>query len=115
MAYKDPNDPRKNAAKRRWYLRNKEKHKADRKKRQKRNREYVKNFKKGKACLDCKNMFPFYAMDFDHKDTTQKSFNLSLVTTQSLETIDKEIKKCDLICSNCHRGRTYKRLHGLVE
>lgn len=115
MSYKNPNDPRKVEAKRRWYLKNKEKHKADRIKRQNRNRDFVKNFKNGKPCHDCKQLFPSYVMDFDHRDGETKLFNLSLVTTQSLETIKKEIKKCDVVCANCHRIRTFMRLHGPVE
>jgi hypothetical protein len=27
----------------------------------------------------------------------------------SKETLDRELAKCDLVCANCHRERTYQR------
>jgi hypothetical protein len=32
----------------------------------------------------------------------------------SREAILKEVAKCELVCSNCHRNRTYERNHSLV-
>ena len=109
MAYKDPKDPRNKESKRQWYLRNKEVHKADRIKRTLRNKKYYKEFKKNKPCLDCKIVYPTYVLDFDHRDGTKKRFNISLVSSHSIETLQKEIDKCDLVCANCHRIRTHKR------
>jgi len=46
------------------------------------------------------------ALDFHHKDPTQKSFRLSdaLVRTKqySREMVEAEILKCELLCKNCH-------------
>ena len=66
-------------------------------------------------CGDCKHKFHFAAMDFDHRDGTDKVGNVSrLVTEVSWETLQKELDKCDLVCSNCHRIRTYERQHDPV-
>jgi hypothetical protein len=48
-------------------------------------------------------------MDFDHRDEKEKSFIISGSYNRKKEVLLKEIKKCDIICSNCHRIRTKKR------
>ena len=61
------------------------------------------------ACADCHQRFPFFAMDFDHRDPADKLFEvprmLGRVTTQELL---EEVSKCDIVCANCHRDRTYR-------
>lgn len=68
----------------------------------------------GTPCMDCGGVFKFIAMDFDHRLDETKSFAVSTMnyycaTTENLATVSKEIAKCDLICSNCHRVRTEER------
>lgn len=63
---------------------------------------------KNKPCLDCKNSFPPECMDFDHV-RGEKVANPGNMFTWSQESILAEIAKCDLVCSNCHRIRTFKR------
>ena len=48
-------------------------------------------------------------MQFDHLERQKKTFNISEWSTYILnyELLLEEIKKCDLICSNCHLIRTY--------
>lgn len=73
--------------------------------RRERNRLYIRS-KKNHPCMDCGVQYPHYVMDFDHREN--KLFNVSrMVTGFSLEAIDVEIEKCDLVCSNCHRIRTW--------
>ena len=50
-------------------------------------------------------------MDFDHKNGKIKVGNIASMTTRnlSLSRIKNEIEKCDIVCANCHRIRTYKR------
>ncbi len=63
---------------------------------------------KDRPCLDCGVSYPYYVMDFDHV-RGEKSFNLSEVVkgAQSKKVILEEIDKCEVVCSNCHRIRTY--------
>jgi hypothetical protein len=71
------------------------------------------NLLKQKPCSDCGKNYPSYVMDFDHKDGEIKEHNIArmvLAQAFSKENILKEIKKCDLVCSNCHRERTYQKL-----
>lgn len=68
---------------------------------------------KDRPCMDCGVKYPAYVMDFDHKDGEVKVASVSwlaLHNTSNFEKIKLEIKKCDLVCANCHRVRTFKRL-----
>ena len=76
-------------------------------------REFVSALKSG-PCIDCGKRFPPYVMDFDHRNEDNKHGNIGTLVSQSYYTIEKlmdEIKKCDLVCANCHRIRTYQRNH----
>jgi len=72
--------------------------------------KYMNNIK-SKPCMDCGSTYPPYVMDFDHKDGSIKSGNVSRMSNGGWSKIkvDSEIEKCDLVCSNCHRIRTFKR------
>jgi len=67
--------------------------------------EYVKKAK-DKPCADCGKEYPFYVMQFDHI-MGDKKFNVSEYKRHSLKSIIKEIKKCAVVCANCHARRTY--------
>jgi hypothetical protein len=69
---------------------------------------------KMQPCADCKIQYPPCVMDFDHISGV-KAFNISKVTTYSLERVLEEIAKCEIVCSNCHRLRTYTRLKNIKE
>jgi hypothetical protein len=61
-------------------------------------------------CLDCGQRFPFYVMQFDHRDPAQKRYTVSqMVSRSGTKTILEEVAKCDIVCANCHRDRTYRR------
>lgn len=68
---------------------------------------------KDKPCADCGKKYPFYVMDFDHRDYHIKTREVSYMFTRnwSLDKIMVEVDKCDIVCANCHRIRTYQRLH----
>lgn len=65
---------------------------------------------KSRPCADCGVQYPFYVMDFDHRDEATKSFELNSIQRKTIKAILREIEKCDVVCSNCHRERTYRRL-----
>jgi hypothetical protein len=88
--------------------RNKEKHKLARRAHKLRIIAKVNELKSG-PCIDCGLSFHPAAMDFDHLG--DKLGNVSrLINRASWARIEQEIAKCDLVCSNCHRIRTYNRL-----
>jgi hypothetical protein len=64
---------------------------------------------KNKPCVDCGKYFPPWVMDFDHKDKKLKFANVAwLRRFHDLAKVKKEIEKCEIVCANCHRNRTFK-------
>jgi len=64
---------------------------------------------KRRPCIDCNLAYPPYVMDFDHVKG-KKSGGVSAMTgSASKKRILKEIAKCEVVCANCHRKRTYAR------
>jgi hypothetical protein len=81
------------------------------KKGEKRIRAIIRQAKE-KPCTDCGVQHPFYVMDFDHRPGETKLFALGSVGARvrvSLQRLLAEIAKCDVVCANCHRERTYQR------
>ena len=72
-------------------------------------REYVRQMK-SRPCADCGIQYPYYVMDFDHREGEEKILEMNRVSYASMRAIKKEIEKCDVVCSNCHRERTYQRI-----
>lgn len=72
-------------------------------------RQEVVNEIKSAPCTDCGRTYPPYVMDLDHA-RGKKSFNVSRGVCRALKTLLEEIAKCDVVCANCHRQRTYRRL-----
>ena len=59
---------------------------------------------KGGKCEVCGYDRCMSALDFHHLDESQKSFSLGTRgLTRSWAKIEEEIKKCFLMCANCHR------------
>ena len=69
-----------------------------------RNRAHVDQIKVERECVHCGESEPV-CLDFHHRDRTSKKLDIcGLVQTGcSLETLQKEIDKCDILCANCHR------------
>lgn len=73
-------------------------------------RKFIQEQKTGVACMDCGHEYPHFVMDFDHRPDEEKLFEISKAAkSRSLEEIQSEMKKCDLVCANCHRFRTWYR------
>lgn len=65
---------------------------------------------KNRPCFDCGEQYPYYVMDFDHRPNEQKLYEPNkLANVSSIRRILAELAKCDVVCSNCHRIRTYER------
>ena len=71
-------------------------------------RELVQQIK-SRACADCGIQYPYYVMDFDHREGETKEYELHRIDRMTTRAILREIEKCDVVCANCHRVRTYKR------
>lgn len=81
-----------------------------------RNKAYAAELKrivreaKDVPCADCGIKYPPYVMDFDHV-TGVKLGNISNMVGECvrIEKLTEEIAKCEVVCSNCHRERSYSR------
>lgn len=68
---------------------------------------------KNKPCADCHKKFIPAVMDFDHLN--HKRFTIGALGHKvSMTILLAEIAKCEVVCANCHRIRTHKRLRGRV-
>jgi len=67
------------------------------------NREWFKSLKTTLKCKICgEDRVP--CLDFHHRDFSEKDMNISrYISSWKIERILKEIAKCDILCSNCHR------------
>jgi hypothetical protein len=60
-------------------------------------------------CADCGVRLPYYAMQFDHRDASQKTYTVTrMIGRAGRARILEEAAKCDIVCVNCHRERTYR-------
>jgi hypothetical protein len=107
MAYANIEDSR--AAIRQHYYANKEQYLEKNRQRRKFLKQFVNEIKSSTACTDCKIYYPFYVMDFDHLQDKLKDIN-ELIKGNNLKAVKREIEKCEVVCANCHRLRTYTRL-----
>ncbi len=74
-------------------------------------RSYI-NELKDRPCADCGIKYPYFVMDFDHRKGSGKITDVALMVRRgwSLDKIKLEILKCEIVCANCHRIRTFKNL-----
>lgn len=70
---------------------------------------------KKKPCTDCGGEFPPHVMDFDHKDGVKLGRISTMATQVSWDKLLAEIAKCDLLCANCHRIRSFDAEHHIAK
>lgn len=79
-------------------------------------RDFINGIK-SKPCADCGGTFDPVCMDFDHRPGEVKLFPIAKgaelfyrkKTTSRMSLLLAEIAKCDIVCANCHRLRTYRQ------
>lgn len=69
------------------------------------NRERLSDYKRNIGCRFCKENDPI-CLEFHHRDSSDKLFNIGTNTHRTWPHIEREITKCIVVCSNCH-----KKLH----
>lgn len=65
------------------------------------------NYLLGKSCEHCgeSNMLK---MQFDHKSEYEKHSNITNLLNGNLDKLKAEVKKCRVLCANCHQIKTLK-------
>jgi transposase len=89
----------------------KEKTKNRQKQSRHRNIAFIREHKQGKRCADCKEDYPYWMLEFDHLPEHEKLFTIGGRRARdfTIQQLIEEIAKCDIVCSNCHKNRTYWR------
>jgi 5-methylcytosine-specific restriction endonuclease McrA len=66
---------------------------------------------KNAPCTDCGKKFPYYVMQFDHREHSSKLGEIGRMVGDGYgwDKIKAEIDKCDLVCANCHAIRHHNR------
>lgn len=64
----------------------------------------------GNKCSKCGYDTNIGALNFHHLDPSQKECNWSKLRLRAWHKIVKELKKCTLLCSNCHAEEHYPQL-----
>jgi hypothetical protein len=73
-------------------------------------RAWMASVKEGIPCADCGGVFPVWVMHWDHLPGHDKVGCVSdLVRSRRRTLILEELKKCELVCANCHVLRTISR------
>ncbi len=96
----------------RWYQRHKDEVIDRKKRRQLEIRDWFRSYKSTLYCLDCGISHPA-VLQFHHRNRTDKGFTIANVVSRatSVRQITNEIKKCDVLCVNCHAKRHWRETH----
>ena len=67
-------------------------------------------YKEKHGCADCRNHYPHYVLEFDHRPEENKiDVVYRVLRNYGPEAAWNEVAKCDVVCANCHKIRTYQR------
>lgn len=94
----------------RYYYKNKEQEKERLSNLRERNREWYREYKANIECSRCDEDH-IACLDFHHKDENDKTAGIRQMVEDgyAIDTIKKEMDKCIVLCSNCHRKEHHRR------
>jgi len=84
-----------------YWLDNREKLIKQQRDRWEKRRQYTQEYKLSKGCKICGYNKCAGALDFHHSND-DKEFTIGSYSIMNLERIEREIKKCVVLCRNCH-------------
>jgi hypothetical protein len=92
-----------------WYRANKAKRQAKVRADRQAHVRWMDSLKEGKRCADCGRIYPPYVMEWDHLPGFEKTLVLADTrrAAHARKRILAELEKCELVCANCHRERTF--------
>ncbi len=95
-----------------WYQRHKEEVIERRKKNENEIKEWYRDYKRTLCCMMCGETHPA-CLQFHHRDRSEKSFSVADMARRptSKKRIINEIKKCDVLCVNCHAKLHWRETH----
>lgn len=80
-------------------------------KRRERRRKWLDKIKLSKGCELCGYKVHPAALHFDHIDPDKKLFGIGSNIGTNLKRLFQEIRKCRVLCANCHSVHTSKEKH----
>ena len=69
---------------------------------------FVLSYLKTHPCVDCGETDPI-VLEFDHIQQKKYGISRMVYAGMGVDSISKEIEKCEVRCANCHRRATAKR------
>lgn len=95
---------------RRHYKKNKSIYRKRNRRAKRMDRQEFTEIKKTKSCKKCGES-RWWVLDFHHRDPDKKEFGISAIFKSrgmgKKEILMREMEKCDVLCSNCHRDHHY--------
>lgn len=88
-----------------WRTNNAERHRESQRRFREGARKHVRQLK-DKPCTDCGKQYHFSVMEIDHLQ--EKTFTFAS-SDRSKKSYNSEFETCEVVCSNCHRIRTFER------
>ena len=77
-----------------------------------RRKRWTDKIKTGNGCAHCGYNKSPVALDFDHIDPSTKEFLIPrFLARTNLKRLFKEIRKCQILCANCHRIHSNMQWH----
>ena len=73
------------------------------------NFQLLTEVKLASGCVDCGYKEHPAALDFDHLPGQEKYRDISRMLNVARSTLLAEIAKCEVVCANCHRIRSWER------
>lgn len=92
---------------RKHYLENKPSYLKKAKESQEKIRVWYQDLKSTLKCKSCGENH-ISCLEFHHLDPNKKEINISEAALISKKRVEEELKKCIVLCSNCHRKLHYK-------
>ena len=71
-------------------------------------KQFIRQYKLERGCADCGFSSHHVALDFDHVKGVKL---LNVCNSKSIAQAKLEIEKCEVVCANCHRIRSFRRLY----
>ncbi len=72
-------------------------------------RRFIKRYKKLVGCTICGWNESTWGLHFDHIDPNNKNRDISKMIGYSIHSLKEEMRKCRLVCANCHASHTEKQ------
>ena len=71
-------------------------------------RAFIRTYLESNPCIDCGEADPL-VLEFDHLRDKRAAVSALRVAATGCRAIADEIRKCEVVCANCHRRRTARR------